>query len=313
MALSGTTSFSSNAAEIVEGAYQLLGVVADGESLTASQMQNGLRRLNQLTKKLVADGYHLWATQRGVLFVDTSSTFYDIGSTTTNHVTDAAGLSIKETTAAASSGATSIVVNNVTNILATQYIGIRQSDNTIHWTTISSISTLTINLTDALTADVDDGASVYVYSEKLQRPSRIIEARCSVGDGSEIPMTKISHTDYFGLTDKESQGTPTQFHYEPNLYNGRIYIWSVASSVDNIINFTCERVLQDINLSTDDVDFPQEWELPLEFNLALILTYTYTVDDSTFNRISAGAAQLLEDARDFDQEDASLIFAPQLN
>ena len=61
MTTSGTYDFSVNRDQLITGALRLAGVIAQGETPTASQVSDAATTLNMMVKAWMADGMPLWA------------------------------------------------------------------------------------------------------------------------------------------------------------------------------------------------------------------------------------------------------------
>ena len=61
MTTSGTYDFSVNRDQLITGALRLAGVIAQGETPTASQVSDAATSLNMMVKAWMADGMPLWA------------------------------------------------------------------------------------------------------------------------------------------------------------------------------------------------------------------------------------------------------------
>lgn len=74
MSTSGTISYEPTTSQFIEWGYNLLGVAQEGEALTPTMYQNGLRALNGLIQTLSAFP-HLWTATEGsvTLIADTRS------------------------------------------------------------------------------------------------------------------------------------------------------------------------------------------------------------------------------------------------
>lgn len=62
MSTSGTYSFTTNRDSLIKGALRLAGVIAQGETPTASQVTEAAESLNMMVKAWEADGLPIWAT-----------------------------------------------------------------------------------------------------------------------------------------------------------------------------------------------------------------------------------------------------------
>lgn len=74
MTTSGTITYEPSTLQIIEAAYNVLGVGQEGEALTPRMYQDGLRSLNQLIQSMSAEP-HLWTYEEGsiALIADTPS------------------------------------------------------------------------------------------------------------------------------------------------------------------------------------------------------------------------------------------------
>lgn len=79
MATSGTTTFNATRDQLISGALRLCGVLAEGETATTDQIDNGAEALNMLVKRLEADGMPLWAIKQYTVPLTASTNSYNIG------------------------------------------------------------------------------------------------------------------------------------------------------------------------------------------------------------------------------------------
>ena len=80
MAVSNSIDFSLTATEIVEEAYRVAGIFADEEPMPATDLQNGLRKLNIMLKGWQADGIKYWLATEGTLTLVQSQESYSFAS-----------------------------------------------------------------------------------------------------------------------------------------------------------------------------------------------------------------------------------------
>jgi len=143
------------------------------------------------------------------------------------------------------------------------------------------------------------------------RPLRIEHMRYEDSSGTETPrIMPMSREEYFALPNKDSNGVPTQFYYDPQLTQGRLYIWQVPSTVNGEkIKFTYQRSIEDFDAATDNPDFPQEWLDALVKNLAFQLAPTvYPGQPQIAIAAKAIAEEALTMAEDFDREWGCVYF-----
>jgi len=302
MATSGSYNYGLTGTNIITEALELLGVVGVGNPLSSEDQATCLRTLEMMIKAWQAEGIALWKQREATLFHSYGGYSYDIGPTGDHCST----LAYKtEIATAASSGAATITVDSDDNISDGDYIGIELDDNTLQWTTVngspaSDVITLTDSLTD--TAAVDN--HVYNYTNKIQRPLEIVEARQVSSDGVDTPISIISREEYMRLSNKDSLGTVTQIYYDRLLTNGKMYVWSACNDVKEYLKFTCRIPIEDFDSASNDPDFPQEWLMALSWNLAVNVAPKFGKTlDATF---LVNATNLKQHAKDFDHEDTSI-------
>lgn len=308
MAVSGTNTFSLTRNQIINRAGAILGIKTRGRNLTNEEMNDGSDILNMMVKSWKSKGQYLWKTTEGTLFLVVGQDKYALDGSTANATES---FNQTTTTATASSGASSIDVTASTGMVVGYNIGIEQDDNTIHWTTISSISTLTIGLTDNLTANATNGNKVYVYQTKITRPEKVNQCRLRYDDDvTDVVLEQISRDTYFGYSNKYSQGKPNSYFYDKQLSNGYIYIYPTPDNATDTIKFTFEKQFFDFSSAIDDPDFPVEWLLPIATNLAYWWHYDFGISAEKAERIKRDAEQLLVDSDGYDREGTSIYFQP---
>lgn len=79
MSTSGVTTFNVTRNDIITGALRILGVVAQGESPTATQITEGAEALNYMVKAFEADGMPLWGIEEYTIPLTASTSTYLIG------------------------------------------------------------------------------------------------------------------------------------------------------------------------------------------------------------------------------------------
>lgn len=160
------------------------------------------------------------------------------------------------------------------------------------------------------TIDLTAGTVSYTLSP---RPMMIMNAVRVDSDGIETPLDLLNRNDYIELTDKDSTGAPVSIYYDPQVgTNNKMYIWPVPNNADYDIKVWYQRSIHDVDQATDDVDYPQEWYLPLAFNLAVALANKYAIPPKRLADIVQMAVSYKETAEGFDQEDY-VQFSPDFN
>lgn len=159
-------------------------------------------------------------------------------------------------------------------------------------------------------------ASTAAYAMASPKPMRIEGAtRKNTASGYETPMTMWSRQEYRDQPNKTSApSTPINFYYDPQRDTGTLYIWpaptsAVASAFTLQLDILRPMFLMDA--SADTLDFPQEWQETVVYNLAVRLMPKYPVNDaSQAQLVIAQAGALLGKLKAWDQETASIYLQP---
>lgn len=314
MARSGSDNYAVTRNDIINRALRKIGQLAEGETASAQQINDGADDLESMAKHWQTAGLHLWKYEEMVLFLVLGQKSYDLGPTTTENWVRETDLVETTLTADAVISATTITVDSITGIANADFIGVSVDDATIHWTTVNGApSGSTVTLTTGLDVAATSGNKVYAYTSKAVRPLGITQIRTQIDDNSEITHEALSRDEYFGLANKAATGSAIQFYYNPRLDNGRLYPWPTSDDEREFLNVTSQIQIEDFDGSGNNPDLPIEWADPLVWNLAKRLLSEYGVIDPTTVQLVLGMAQeTYEAAEDFDSEDTSLTFMPDM-
>ena len=305
MSTSGTTTFNRTRNELIKGAMRVLGVLASGETPSASEIEEGAEALNLMVKGWIVDGAHLWTQTQATLFCAAGQRYYDLpGANATKTYTE---------TAVATAGIaidTSLIVDSIVGISNGDFIGILLDDNTIHWTTVNGVPAgSTVVIAAGLPSGSTIGKHVYAYTTKIERPLRIYNLRRQDLSGNEIPFSDVlSRNSYLSLPNKHARATPIQGWYEPQLTTGQLYLWPVPLDATHRVTFTYERLIEDFVNIGDNADFPQEWLNALKWNLAVEIAIEYGIQPSAF--VLAKALELKQSVLAWDADKGSLFISP---
>ncbi len=211
MATSGSTDFTSTRAVIVEDAYHAIGVGTDGEALEAADRTYGERTLNRMVKGWNTHGDHLWKREEVVVFLTVGEPRYELGPTGDRAalLTDMVATKLD---GAHISGGTSISVDATTGGATGDNIGVVLADGSIYWATVSSVESgvgFIINI--GLSGDADDGAVVYLYTNTIALPLKVVDARRRDHTGTtaiDSPITMmLARQDYQELPQKHRRAS----------------------------------------------------------------------------------------------------------
>ena len=314
MATSGSYNFSVTRDDVIKQAYGEIGLydAESDDSIDAGLLTDAVMKLNMLVKTWgKVHGLHL--LQDVVLFLVPGQQSYLLGDAST----DANWCTIDDynqttVSAAAVSGATTVVLTTATGFTSADRIGVVQDDGTLHWTTGTKAGS-TITLASALTGDVASGNVVFSYTSRVVRPLRLV--RDSVYrrdiDDADIPVDLVGKSDYDLLTAKTQEGKIIKVAYQPLLTSGRLWVWQPHDLATDVLRFTIERPVQDFDTTTDNPDLPVEASIALYKALAVLLAPgNGAAAELPMLRMEAQIA--LEDWLDGDRENASVRFMPDL-
>lgn len=141
------------------------------------------------------------------------------------------------------------------------------------------------------------------------RPYKVIEARFRNASARDLPMREMTRQEYVDLPHKTSSGTPTSYYVDRQRASTTLYVWPVPASVTTeTIQYTYQRVIEDIDSGSDDLDIPQEWFETVGYALAERVLDAFDKENPFIRR---RAAQLYQAALDDDRE-AVVRFEPEM-
>jgi hypothetical protein len=153
-------------------------------------------------------------------------------------------------------------------------------DGNLYWDVILTVdSPVQITLTGVVGGGAALGAIVYSYNplKSLYRPTRVFSVRKKYPSGSEISLNSMGRDDYSSQVSKNTQGTPTQYYYDPQISSGILYIWQPPMDGKDTLILDIDRPLQIMLDSANTSDFPEEWVETLAYGLAIRIAPEYAV------------------------------------
>lgn len=132
------------------------------------------------------------------------------------------------------------------------------------------------------------------------KPFRVIEARYRDTSGRDLPMEEMTRQEYVDLPLKTTTGVPTSYYVDVQRAATTLYVWPVPSSATTeTVQYTYQRVFEDIDSLDNDLDVPQEHLETLGYQLAARLHATY---GKSIPEVLAMAKYLMDMASDADRE-----------
>lgn len=310
MAVSGSKNYSITRANIIEAALRKIGVYDQGESIPGSESSAADLALNLMVKEWVARGIDIWLRDEVTLFIANDTQSYSLGNAATDaHFT----ASYVETTlsSAESASATVLGVTSSTGMTASDNIGIKLDDNTIHWTTISTVDTSTqVTIASGIASAAASGKKVYAYTTRAPRPQKINYAFRRDKNGLDTEISIIGEKEYFRQSDKSANGPPVEIWYQPTMTSGTLFVWPVDGGANwDQIHMIAQYLPDDFDAAADNPQFPIEWGNALVWNLAAELASEYGIPENEQGRLWRIAEFKLNELLDYDVENASVIFA----
>lgn len=271
--------------------------------------------LNAMVKRWSVLGIKVWTRRVATLFPVPSQAQYTLGHATpasNSHCTE----SYDETALAAdaSSGATSITVDDDDDIADNDFIGIMLDSGSLFWTTVNGTPAgNVVQLDDALTGDAATDNVVYAYTTKITKPIKIEGVRRKTISGHIItPCDRMwSRQEFEDLPQHESDGALSAPWYDRQIAAGYLNLWPrPASPLADLVEFTWARPIEDFTSVGDNPDLPQEWTDTLIWNLAKMMLGDYPVSPTRKATIEERADELLADMAGVDREEESVFIQP---
>lgn len=151
------------------------------------------------------------------------------------------------------------------------------------------------------------------------RPLRIIEAFLRNTSGSppaqnDVTLQQLSRHDWAMLGNKFSTGVTNSYYYSPDLPNGTLYLYVAPDSttITYEVHLFSQRQLLDVNAGTDSLDLTQEYVNAVKWGLADETAMENQIPDERADRIGRRAAFYRKQLSDWDVEEASVYFQPDM-
>lgn len=307
-----SSDFELTRNEMIQTAYEDLGILGEGQTLSSDRMAFGVKKFQAMLKTYQEHGLHLWAEEECYIFLDKAVSNYYLGNRASSPAKacyrEDAVITTLTTTAATS--ATSLTVGTTTGMTVADYIGLVLDTGYIYWTTIATIPTsTTLTLTVGLPSQVSSQKNVYTFTTLIGKPMRMYSVR-RVDSSSVLPMYPATHDEYFDIPFKDNQGTPSQWYYQPRKTFGQLHLWQVPNTAQMYLEATIDRPLDDVDTLTDIPDFPNEWIEALTYQLAIRLAPRYGKEAKAAALIIPQGMALLEQALSWDSESGSMYLQP---
>lgn len=274
MATSGSYDFAATRDQIITRALRILGVVAQGQTATDTQISEGSEALNAMVKGWQNDHVYLWSLEWNTQVLASSDevtgTDSNIYTCIRSHTSD------------------------------TDKKPITGSDYTTYW------------VQKGTTGGVWASSTAYSSIGDFTPPADTLDVlKAFVRDGADdYPLTIKSVSDYFDIVDKDSTGKPGVLFFQKSL-SPLIYLYEQPDDADYVIHYLQVRALEDFDAGGNTPDFPTRWINPLVWNLAAELGPEYLENVQRQVFLEQRAMGMLRKAKGGDSpSDNAPILAP---
>ncbi len=315
MATSGTTLFSITRDALITHAYRVLGSIRTGGVASPDEITDATQSLNMMIKAWMAYGLQLWVVRKASIVPIKSAQRYRLGPDG-DHVSSA----LFNTTLRVAGITTDATLDvlSTEDMAVADNIGINLDDGTTQWTTILTIiDANTVTIAAGLVSPAAVMRKVYWYTAKIDRPNELLEVyRREVDTEVDVPLIRLSRTDFYTLSDKDTEGTPVNFYYDPQLNDSVIHVWPTANAIfasNSTIDILIKKPFDDMVAPTDDFEFPQEWYEAIVYGLAerIAPMIGYPIQDRQLLKMEA--REYLDLALTFGGEHTSVTFVSDEN
>ena len=178
-----------------------------------------------------------------------------------------------------------------------------------------------LNLWTIETASIDLAASTASYtlgpsgtSGLTERPLKVVEVYITDSDSDDTWLQPLSRQEYIRIVNKDQTGTPTQWYYDPQLTNGTLSVWPAPDSTSSAytLKVVYQSSIEDMDSSTDDFDFPQEWYEAIKYGLAVRLAPVYGLPYNDRLMLKREFDEILDLAKSWDTEQESVFFTANM-
>ena len=295
-------NYKLNRDEAITEALSLVGIGEAGEPVHADDIAEAARKLNIMLKAWQSYGIKLWKRQTKSITLTAGKYSYTIGQKSAGTATSTSAGNLVDSTA-----------NFTTDEIAVGDTVLNTTDSTT-----TTVSGLTSTTTNALTDDIFTSGEAYEITDadvSLPRPLSIVECSRKDSSNNEVTMNPLSKQEYEDLPNKTTQSTPINFHYDPTLNNGTFYIWpapDTTAASEYTVDIVAHIPTSDMDNSTDDIDFPNEWLEAITYGLAYRLAPSKGLNRGEREALRIDMQMALDLAKGGDEEFLSVRFAPEM-
>ncbi len=169
-------------------------------------------------------------------------------------------------------------------------------------------------VTEDVTHTLTAGTQSYTVGTGLDidtpRPMTLKHCRRTDSSGNDISVDVVSRQDYMGQPTKSTQSQVLMAYYDPQRANGVLYVWPTGTTGDLTLVLTFQRPIQDFDANGNNPDLPDEWNIWLVYQLAVLISPIYS--GSIRTDLAQAAGGLYAPLTNFDTEQVPIKFQPNL-
>jgi hypothetical protein len=141
-------------------------------------------------------------------------------------------------------------------------------------------------------------------------PVKLLQAFRTDGT-AQVPMELTARED-FNILPVSNPGTPLKINYQPFINYGTISLWPNPTATNTTsVTLVYQRPFQYFTSTSETLDFPEEWQLPLIYLTAVLLAPEWGIPLQDRQALKAEMKDYVEMATMVGQEDASLFISPR--
>ena len=311
MAFGTSADITLTGADIATEALELLGVLAEGETISANQLTSSLRSLNNIIKLWSADT-QIFAQDEYRLQLVAGTAEYSLSASNVGYIPN-------KVLNATLINATYYDSPNYTLIYDALAVSTYDAGETVTFSggstgvvaTDDAATTMTIRITEGDAVPANDETMLGGTSSTTSTVNGTPAALAQTGSSDEIPIRPLTQEEWYALTDKLTQSRPTQYFQKRNVVGvaHELHLWPIPNDTTYDLKLWLQYPFRDIDSSTEDVWFTQEWYQALSFELAFVLSHKYGISTSERDRLEASSFRYFDMASSYDT-DGSVFLQP---
>jgi len=173
-----------------------------------------------------------------------------------------------------------------------------------------SVDGLPLWITKINYIDLEDGVHEYTISDP--KSLKLLQAwNRNINTYTDIPIRIVPMDEYNRLGYKIASGNPILLTHQPMLNSSTIKVYPVPTAqeqTNNKIFYQYIKPYDDLDGSTDNLEFPSEWFLAVKYGLAHVLSPEYGIDLNDRRQLLQEAMIFKNEALSFGTEEGSIKF-----